>query len=162
MKAETAWKWMPAVLLTVTAAFAIWRVLVAVDDPHFGVVENAYEKSGRWDEEQAELRAAKALGWKLHLTPAVVRIEEAHVSTLAISGPGGVAVEGVTGTVSGFHNGYPGQRFEAPLEVAADGGYCFTMPLENAGLWRWQLRLTRGDDLWVGEIEDIVSAGGPR
>jgi len=44
MKAETAWKWMPAVVLSATFVFGVWRVMVAVDDPHFRAVENAYEK----------------------------------------------------------------------------------------------------------------------
>ena len=159
MKPETAWKWMPAAILGATFIFGVWRVMVAVDDPHFAAVENAYEKGGNWDMHRAEVRASEALGWKISLTPGAAQAEGSVQSTLLIHSPDGAALGGVSGEVVAFHNGYPQQLYSAEIVASAPGQYSFEMPLHLAGYWRWQLRLQRGDDLWVGELRETVASG---
>jgi nitrogen fixation protein FixH len=162
MKAETAWKWMPAVVLGATLVFGVWRVMIATNDPHFSAVENAYEQGGNWDAHRAEVRAAEALGWKVTLTPGVVIAEGESQNSLAISGPDGAPLEGVGGEVVAYHNAYPKELYRANIRPAAPGEYSFDLPLHQAGQWQWKLRLQRGEDVWVGEKREFVAAGGSK
>jgi hypothetical protein len=159
MKAETAWKWMPAAVLGATLAFGIWRVMVATDDPHFSAVENAYEQGGNWDAHRAEVRAAEALGWKVTLEPGFTQAEGESTCALSILGPSGLALESVSGEITAFHNAYPKQLYSASIVATTPGQYVFVMPLKLAGKWRWKLRLQHGEDLWVGEKRISVKAG---
>lgn len=160
MNKATAWKWMPATVLGATVIFAVWRVMVAVDDPHFGVVSNAYEKGGQWDAQQAELTASRALGWDVALTTGGAKAQGDSASYLQIAGPDGVALEGLSGEVHAFHNGYPTQVYHATLVAGEPGRYTFDLPLRRSGQWRWQFRLHHGDSTWVGEKRELVFAGG--
>lgn len=159
MKAETAWKWMPAAVLGATLVFGIWRIMVATDDPHFSAVENAYEQGGNWDEHRAEVRAAEALGWKVTLTPGTAQAAGDSPCALSILGPDGNPVVGVGGEIIAFHNAYPKQLYRAQLSTLGGGQYAFELPLCLAGKWRWQFRFHRGEDLWVGEKRASVKAG---
>jgi nitrogen fixation protein FixH len=160
MKPETAWKWMPGVVLGATLVFGVWRVMVAVNDPHFGVVENAYEQGGQWDAHRAEVLASQALGWQVKLTPGSSQAQGDRENMLRIVGPDGASVEGVHGEVVAFHNGYPKQLYRANITATAPGQYTFAMPLPLAGKWRWQFRFQRGEDLWIGQQRVSVVAGG--
>lgn len=151
---------MPAVVLGSTLIFGAWRVMKAVNDPHFGVVENAYEQGGQWDAHRAEVRASEALGWKVILTPGIAQAEGNSDSSLSIVGPDGTPLEGVSGEVVAFHNGYPKQLYSANIMATAPGQYTFAMPLPLAGKWRWQLRFQRGEDLWIGDQRQSVATGG--
>ncbi|MCP4092643.1 MAG: hypothetical protein GY747_04260 [Planctomycetes bacterium] len=160
MSKATAWKWMPAVFLGAVVIFAVWRVMMAVDDPHFSAVSNAYEKAGQWDAQQAELAASKALGWDVVLIPGAAQAEGESSNTLKIVGPDGIALEGLTGEVQAFHNAYPKQVFQATLVAGKPGSYSFDLPLRHSGQWRWQFRLQHGSSTWVGEKRELVFAGG--
>lgn len=160
MNKVTAWKWMPAAVLGATVIFGVWRVMVATNDPHFGAVSNAYEKGGQWDAKQAEIAASNALGWDVVLTPGSTQAEGQSASYLQIEGPDGVGLEGLSGEVQAFHNGFPMQVYNATLVAGEAGRYSFDLPLHNSGLWRWQFRLQHGESTWVGERRELVFAGG--
>jgi|FLOH01.1.fsa_nt_gi hypothetical protein len=159
MKAETAWKWMPAVVLSATLVFGLWRVMVALDDPHFSVVENAYEKGAQWDEQRAAVHRSEALGWQISLTPGVAQSGGDGHCTLSILGSDGLALADVRGEVIAYHNGYPNQLYRAEIVAGAAGDYSFDLPLPLPGKWRWQFRFHHGEDLWIGEKRADVFAG---
>ena len=156
MKAETAWKWMPATLLFATVVFAVWRVQLALGDPHFAAVENYYEQSEDWDAHMEEVRASAALGWKVQLqTVHAASTGEQDVS-FSVYDDAGLAVEGLTANLKAFHNAYPKNSLLAELSEDSPGSYVTQLPLKRSGVWRWQLRLTRGEEVWVGDLKEIV------
>jgi len=104
---------------------------------------------------------AKALGWKVSLTPGVAQSVGASTSELLIFGPDGLALTDVSGEVIAYHNGYPNQLYRADIVATAPGEYSFDLPLPLAGKWRWQFRFHHGEDLWVGEKRADVRAGAP-
>lgn len=162
MKPETAWKWMPAFVLLATVVFAVWRIQVAVSDPHFGAVDQAYEKGARWDDHQARLQASEALGWQVGLTPGSVVAEGPSTSILSIRDADGKVLLGLSGQVSAFHNAYPGQVYQAELVQLDVGNYAFDLPLSRAGLWRWQVELELDGKQWFGEFKEPISGGTGR
>ena len=152
MKPETAWKWMPAGLLFATVVFAVWRVQVAVGDPHFAAVDNYYQEAEGWDLHMEEIRASEAMGWKVKLQPvAADPSREGHVVFEVVDAEG-KPVEGVTGQMVAFHNAYPKERFQRDLTSPEAGRLSASLPLNRGGIWRWQLRLQQGELQWVGDL----------
>lgn len=161
MKAETAWKWMPAGLLFVTVIFAVWRIEKAVGDPHFASVDNYYQAAEGWDLHMEEVRASEAMGWKVRLEPiAASTTSDGEVVFLVVDAEG-KAVEGITGEMVAFHNAYPKERFQRTLQSPEAGRLEASLPLSRAGLWRWQLRLHYGEEQWVGDLRLPVQRAKP-
>jgi len=156
MKAETAWKWMPAVVLFATVVFAAWRIQLALGDPHFAAVENYYEKAEDWDAHMQEVRSSQALGWKVHLQTVHAAAEGLQKVVFEVQDVDGKAVEGLSAELKAFHNAYPKDAVSTSLIEETAGSYSTAIPLRRSGVWRWQLRLTRGEDLWLGDLKEIV------
>jgi len=160
MKAETAWKWMPATVLLLTVLFAVWRLQLALDDPHFAVVEHSYEKGINWDQHLAMVEASRALGWRVELAPGPATHGGDSTCILTATGPDGEPLEALTGEVSAFHNAYPRDARTAALTARGRGRYSFSMPLRRSGLWQWRVRLERGGSTWIGTLRRRVTASG--
>ena len=156
MSAATAWKWMPATLLFLTVVFAAWRIQLALGDPHFAAVDDYYGRAADWDTHMQELRASDALGWKM--TVQATRADAEHVQEVRfrLHDAQGVPVSGMEGQLTAFHNAYPKQRVVQELQEEAPGTYRVSMLIARAGIWNWQFRLHRSEDLWIGELQEIV------
>ncbi len=157
MKAETAWKWMPAVLLGLTLVFAAWRVQLALGDPHFAAVEDYYQKSMDWDEQQRLRQASQDLHWAVVLLPVRPRSEGVSEVEFQVQDQNGQPVEGVQGSLRAFHNGYPSQAVECILQPIPGGRLRAKITFHHFGLWRWQLNLEKGDARWIGDLREYVN-----
>ncbi|MGB0953626.1 MAG: FixH family protein [Planctomycetota bacterium] len=161
MKPETAWKWMPAGLLFATVIFAVWRIQLAVGDPHFAAVDNYYQAAEGWDFHMEEVRASEALNWDVRLQPIAADPQgEKNIVFLVVDAEG-KPLEGVTGQMVAFHNAYPKESFDRVLSSSQSGQLEATLPLTRAGLWRWKLRLQHGEETWVGDLRFPVDRPKP-
>lgn len=156
MKPETAWKWMPAGLLFATVIFAVWRIQLAVGDPHFAAVENYYQEAEGWDMHMDEVRASEAMGWRVELQPLAADLKQDGEVVFLIVDADGKPIDGVTGQLVAFHNAYPKERFGRTLDSPEAGRLQTSLPIARGGLWRWQLRLQHGDEVWVGDLREAV------
>ncbi|MFK5956263.1 MAG: FixH family protein [Planctomycetota bacterium] len=156
MKAENAWKWMPFWVLFSTVIFAVWRIQLALGDPHFAAVENYYEAAENWDAHMEEVRASEALGWKVVFQTTHAQSKGNSDVAFVITDRDGHPVTGLTSHLKAFHNAYPKQFFEPQLLEAIPGTYATQIPLRRSGIWRWQLQFTRGEELWSGDLREIV------
>ncbi|MHC4824043.1 MAG: FixH family protein [Planctomycetota bacterium] len=156
MSAATAWKWMPFSLLLLTVLFAAWRIELALNDPHFAAVDDYYRQAADWDKHMEEVRTSQALGWRMTLSP--VRADDRQVQDVLFSlqDAEGNPVPGVTGELTAYHNAYPKQRVVIDLEGLESGTYRARVLLDRPGIWNWQFRLHRGEQLWIGEMQEIV------
>lgn len=146
MNAATRWKLVPFAILVPTVIFAVWRIQIALDDPHFAVQEDYYEKGVHFDEELARRAASDALHWSGDLLPGT-RAEGGGVQ-LTLNDEAGVPIEGAVGTLRAFHNAYPAQAQEVSWRESAPGVYDAELVYDRSGIWRWQLVLTRGEQRW--------------
>jgi len=156
MKAGTAWKWMPFWVLFVTVIFGAWRIQLVLGDPHFAAVDNYYEAAENWDAHMQEVRASEALGWKVRFQNVHAQAQGNCAIAFVVSDAEGLAVEGLRCHLKAFHNAYPNDFFEPQLMETAAGTYTAQIPLRRSGIWRWQLQFTRGEELWVGDLREIV------
>ena len=154
MDPATRWKLVPAAILVPTVLFAVWRVQVALDDPHFSVPADYYEQGRDWDVELARRAASDALGWQVQLAPGTV--EGGGGVELALHDAQGQPVAGAAGTLRAFQNAYPGQVQELAWTETAPGVYRAPVLLERTGLWRWQVHLQRGDEAWQVDLREEV------
>jgi len=161
MKAETAWKWMPAGLLFATVVFAVWRVQVALGDPHFAAVDNYYQQAEGWDLHMEEIRASEAMGWEVRLEPMAADPTQDGEVVFRIVDAEGNPIEEVQGQLVAFHNAYPKEKFMRDLRTLEAGRLTATLPVARAGIWRWQLRLQQGEALWVGDLRFPVQKPQP-
>ncbi len=154
MDAATRWKLVPFAILVPTVLFAVWRIQVALDDPHFSVADDYYEKGVHFDEELARRAASDALGWSGELEPST-RAEGGGVR-LTLTDAVGAPIEGATGTLHAFHNAYPAQAQDASWRETEPGVYDADLMLDRSGNWRWQVVFIRDDQRWQSDLRQEV------
>lgn len=154
MDAATRWKLVPFAILVPTVIFAVWRIQVALDDPHFSVPDDYYEKGVHFDEELARRAASDALAWSGDLEPGT-RAEGGGVR-LTLTDAAGAPVAGATGSLRAFHNAYPAQAQEVSWREAEPGVYDADLVFDRSGNWRWQVVLTRDDQRWQSDLRQEV------
>ena len=154
MDPATRWKLVPVAILLPTVLFAVWRIHLALDDPHFAVPDDYYEQGRDWQAEMDRRAAAAALGWEADLEPGT--LEGGGGVELRLLDADGLPVSGALGTLRAFQNAYPADVQELALTEAAPGVYRAPVDLARTGVWRWQLQLKRGEEAWQADLREEV------
>jgi nitrogen fixation protein FixH len=136
-------------------------VSIAVDDPHFALESNYYDKAVHWDTSRAEAKASSALGLELALAPTLERAADGTV-TLEL----GVADRGHTGFVGGtvqieaFPNAYAKEVQRVTLRETSPGVYRGQLARSVLGLWELRVTVTRGRERFYEVLRRDVLRGG--
>jgi len=158
MNEAALWKWFPVLLLGATLIFAVWRVALVVNDPSFAADEQAYAHGQAWDAELARRAATDELAWQLQLEPPPASAAGEGPVLLRVRDAAGRPVEGLAGSVIGFHNARAGAPRAASF---ADGGepglYRASLPVDRAGLWQWEVSLSGAAGAWHGFLREEVA-----
>jgi len=147
---------MPFWLLFSTVVFAAWRIQLVLGDPHFAAVDHYYEAAENWDAHMEEVRASAALGWSVHFQTAYASAMGESEVVFVVTDSGSKPVEGISGKLHAFHNAYPKDSFDPVLTESSAGHYAAQLPLRRSGVWQWQLQLERDDEVWKGDLKEIV------
>lgn len=161
LAAHSGWAWVPVMLLGGMLLGLGAMAYVAIDDPHFALEPDYYDKAVHWDRSRAAARASESSGLRLRLT-----------RPLATSADGSVAVEvrvtdreqqpvvGARVELYAFPNAYAERVETSTLRESAPGVYVGRLERGVLGLWELRFGLTR-DALRFEEAvrQDVVKGG---
>jgi nitrogen fixation protein FixH len=159
MKRERGgWHW-PAIIigLLVTNAVGVGILVTAAGaDSGHAVEPNYYQKALDWDDEMAQQRTNRELGWQLE--PALVRNGDAVELTVSLSDASGASLDGAAIDLITFHRARAANRLELTLTGAGDGSYRTAWRSPRDGLWELRFVVSRGDDRFTRKA--VVQLGG--
>jgi len=138
------------VLIGLSLSIATVTVVLATNDPSFGLEEDYFAKAVAWDETAAQLEKNKELGWqaKAELSAALDGQGMRSVTVL-LADTEGAAVEGAKVEVFAFHNARRKDTMGFELVEIAAGRYAGAAPMVREGQWTLRLRVTRGDETFT-------------
>jgi hypothetical protein len=139
------WAWVPALLLGSMLLGLGVLAYIAIDDPHFALESNYYDKAVHWDRSQSEARDGAALGLQLTLTKPLalaadgkLELEVRIVSgDRALIGPALVELEA-------FPNAYASRVERVTLSETSPGVYRARLRGHARGLWELRFTVTQG------------------
>ena len=160
-RAGRVWAWVPALLLGSMLAGMGVLVSIAVDDPHFALESNYYDKAVHWDASRAEAKASRALGLSLSLAPTLERAADGTVSVeLGVAEPGRAAFAGGTVELEAFPNAYAKQVQRVTLRETSPGVYRGRLERSVLGLWELRVTVSRGAERFHEVLRRDVLRGG--
>lgn len=152
------WPYVPVALIATMLLGLGTLARIAVDDPHFALERDYYQKAVNWDRTRAEQRASESLGWTAELE---VRAEHGRVAlTLTLLDAAGLPLRGANVEVEAFPNAFATEIASLRLEQSPDGRYRASLPRSHAGLWEFRFSARRAGESFVKTLRADVSGGG--
>jgi hypothetical protein len=158
---RSIWAWVPALLLGTMLVGLGSMAYVAIDDPHFALEPDYYDKAVHWDRSQAEARASAKTGLELQLNGPLVTtgdgsVEiEVHVTDRRTSPFTGAQVE-----LQAFPNAYADRIQTLSLRETAPGVYAGRLTRSVLGLWELRFGVAR-ETVRFREVRRVdVAKGG--
>jgi hypothetical protein len=157
----SGWAWVPALLLGSMLLGLGSMAYVAIDDPHFALEPQYYDKAVHWDRSRAEARASASTGLSLSLE-----------RPLATSADGSVEVEvritdrqkspfvGARLELHAFPNAYAEKVQHVGLRESAPGVYVGRLAHGVLGLWELRFDLARETLRFQDVVRQDVVKGG--
>jgi nitrogen fixation protein FixH len=133
------WAWVPVMLLGSLLSGLGVMTYLALDDPHFALESNYYDKAVHWDRARAAARESNATGFSLELAPLLEASGVTEVS-LTLRDRDGKPVQGAAVELEAFPNAYASRVARLSLREVAAGKY--TAELRGAVLGLWELRVS--------------------
>jgi hypothetical protein len=144
MKAEKFWAWLPALLLGAMFVGLGTMAYVAIDDPHFALEPNYYDKAIHWDDAQARAQSSSKTGLSAELAPLAIG-QGGDVSVeLRLSDREARPVAGAVVALEAFPNAYASRVQRLLLQETAPGVYRGNLRGAAVGLWELRLSATQG------------------
>jgi nitrogen fixation protein FixH len=142
-------------VLQMTGAAAL--IYYAHSDAGFSVTPDYYEKAQHWDEQVALRAASDALGWKAGLSvgdeDGPLRRREVIITLLDASG---AMLDGASVSASAIFNARADNPEQLTFHETAPGVYVATLLTRRVGLWVFNVRAERGDNVFVQEIRTDI------
>jgi len=136
-------------------------VSIAVNDPHFALEPDYYDKAVHWDRARAEATASKALGLGLTLVPALERRGDGCVELeLFVADRAHAAFAGANVELEAFPNAYRNRAQRLTLREAAPGVYRGKLERGELGLWELRFAVSRGAERFHAALRRDVRPGG--
>lgn len=160
-RAGRVWAWVPALLLGSMLVGLGTLARIAVDDPHFALEPNYYDKAVHWDRARAEANASQALGLTLSLAPTLYRDADGSVLVeLAVADRERAPLAGAQVELEAFPNAYASRAQRVTLHEAAPGLYRGKLEHGLVGLWELRVSVTRGADHFRHDLRrDVLKRG---
>jgi hypothetical protein len=138
------WAWVPALLLGSMFVGLGSMAYVAVDDPHFALEPNYYEKAVHWDQAQESARRSAKSGMTVTLEPLVESPDGNVEVRFRIGDQGTKPAIGASVVLEAFPNAYANHVQRLVLEETAPGVYTGRLRRASLGLWELRLSATQG------------------
>jgi nitrogen fixation protein FixH len=148
VKRPKLWPGMVFGLLSINVTVVGITVYLANADRSFAVEPDYYQKALRWDATAREHAASKELGWRIEVDPGAVGAAGRHVR-ITIRDRDGKPVDGARVRVTAFSALRAVDRHRADLEPLEPGVYGADMGIVLGGRWEFEVRATRGTDVFV-------------
>ena len=138
------WAYLPALLLGSMLAGLAVLTYIAVDDPHFALEPNYYDKAVHWDRGRAEARRSRETGFSVELAPLVEHQGVATVE-LTLRDRASQPVAGANLMVEAFPNAYATRVERVRLREVSPGKYVGELRRAVPGLWELRLNARAGN-----------------
>jgi nitrogen fixation protein FixH len=159
-KSGALWAWVPALLLGSMLLGLGVLAAIAIDDPHFALEPNYYDKAVHWDQSQREARDSAALGVQLTL-PATLALS--HDGTLEIelrvAERGGSALGAAVVELEAFPNAYASRVERIALREVSAGVYRGRLSGKAQGLWELRFSISKGSLRFHQSVRRDVAKG---
>jgi nitrogen fixation protein FixH len=141
-------------LIGMSMTMATITVVLATNDPSFGLEEDYFAKAVAWDETAVQMEENRRLGWevKVELAP-VVDGKGDRTMTVLLAESGGSALQGAKLEAFCFHNARRKETLSFELTEIAPGRYSAGQPMSRNGRWTVRLKAVRGDDVFTTSID---------
>lgn len=139
-------------------------VLVATRDQGFAVEPDYYQKALHWDAHAQQLRDNQRLAWQteLSLGDTMGPLGERDLICTLLNSDG-QKLDGAQIDVITFPHARGTQRHELALTGEGDGRYVASTRFPRDGLWEFQLKITRGPEVFTQTIRrDVYPPGESR
>lgn len=135
------WAWAPVLLLGSMLSGLATLTYIAVDDPHFALEPNYYDKAVHWDQARTAAQQSHQTGFRAELAPL---LESGGVAELRLQlrDRNGAPVVGATVAVEAFPNAYAARVARTTLREVAPGTYAAQLHGAAPGLWELRLSAT--------------------
>lgn len=154
------WAWVPALLLGSMLLGLGVLAYVAIDDPHFALEPNYYDKAVHWDRTQSEARDSAALGLQLTLTqPLALSADGSLELELRVTDRERVALSGAVVELEAFPNAYASRVERLRLNETSPGVYRARLGGRATGLWELRFGIATGGRHFYQSLRRDVAKG---
>jgi hypothetical protein len=157
---SSIWAWVPALLLGSMLAGLGTLAYLAIDDPHFALEPNYYDKAVHWDRAREQARQTDALGLQLSLAPLRLSPSRNVELELRITDRAGLALSGAEVRLQAFPNAYAQRSQTLVLTPGAPGTYRGTLANGTIGLWELRFSIQHPSGQSVTTLRQDVVKGG--
>ena len=157
---RSMWAWVPALLLGSMFVGLGAMAYVAIDDPHFALEPDYYDKAVHWDQSQAEARASATTGLHVQLAPLVTTGDGSIDIEVHVTGPDTGPFTGAQVELSAFPNAYAKHVQKLSLRETAPGVYAGRLTRGVLGLWELRFGVTREAVRFREVLRIDVAKGG--
>ena len=134
------WPWLLVGLLVASAGANIGMVITAVRDPSFAVEKDYYKKALKWDNQMAQQKQNRKLGWKIKLLATQhPKSKRAVVLQATLVNRSKQPIRGASLASLSFANARAGMRNQVVFAEKKPGVYQAVMPRLYKGLWIFRM-----------------------
>jgi hypothetical protein len=141
---SSLWAWVPVGLLGAMFAGLGTLTYIALDDPHFALEPDYYEKAVHWDRAQALARESAATGINAEVGPLVRSADGSVELQLRLLDRDAKPVVGASVSLEAFPNAFANQVERPALREVAPGVYAGRLSRAVLGVWELRLNATLG------------------
>lgn len=154
------WAWVPALLLGSMLTGLCTLAYVAMDDPHFALEPNYYDKAVHWDRAREQARQTDALGLQLSLAPLRLSPSGSIELELHVADRAGHALNAAEVSVQAFPNAYARRNQSVVLTPSAAGVYRGTLATGTVGLWELRFSIQHATGQSITTLRRDAVKGG--
>jgi nitrogen fixation protein FixH len=153
------WAWVPAALLGSMLLGLGTLAYLALDDPHFALEPNYYDKAVHWDRSQREARDSAALGLQLALPQALFTLADGALEIeIKVTDRAGSPLEAARAELEAFPNAYASRVQRITLNEVSPGVYRGRLIGRDLGLWELRFSITQGNLRFRQSVRRDVTA----
>ena len=159
-RSGTVWAWVPALLLGSMLLGLGTLAYIAIDDPHFALEPNYYDKAVHWDRAQSEARDGAALGLALALTkPLALAMDGTLEVEVRITDRERALLSPAVVQLEAFPNAYASRVEQVTLSEVSPGVYRARLRGQARGLWELRFTVAKGNLRFHQGIRRDVAKG---
>jgi len=160
-RGTSLWAWVPVGILGTMFVGLGTLAYIAVDDPHFALEPDYYDKAVHWDRSQALARASAATGLQAEIAPLRRSADGAVAVRLRLLDRDAKPIVGARVSVEAFPNAFA-NRIERPtLREVEPGVYAGQLSRGVLGVWELRLTATQGALRFHEVLRRDVGQGDP-
>jgi hypothetical protein len=134
---------------------------IALDDPHFALEPDYYDKAVHWDRAQREARDSAALGLQLSLPTTLALSADGTLEVeLRATNREGAALSSAVVEIEAFPNAYASRIERLKLHETSTGVYRGRLSGRALGLWELRFSVAKGELRFHQSLRRDVVKGG--